>query len=91
MAKTYPLQIENVGEDTYIVMSRGHHDADEFMRAVRAAGYDWSLGKPSHRWMRSVPTRKEGYRCLYVEANEGARGAWPATYAHESYEGANHA
>lgn len=29
--KTYPLEIESVGSDTYIAMSRGHHDLDLFM------------------------------------------------------------
>lgn len=29
--KAYPLDIESVGEDTYIVMSRGHHDLEQFM------------------------------------------------------------
>ena len=32
--KPYPLDIESVGEDTYIVMSRGHHDVREFMVEV---------------------------------------------------------
>lgn len=99
MPKSYPLEIENVGGDTYIVMSRGHHDPDEFMRAVRAEGYDWPLGNPTHHWMRTVPTRKAGYTCIYAFAEQGQRGAWPATYAHEAYgveqyaaskEGASH-
>lgn len=27
----YPLDVESVGSDTYIVMSKGHHDFTEFM------------------------------------------------------------
>ena len=85
-AKRYPLCVENVGEDTYILMSKGHHDVHEFMRAVRAEGYTWPLGMPTHEWMRAIPAPKDSdYRCLYVEAKPGARGAFPATYAREAY------
>lgn len=84
-AKAYPLEIESVGEDTYIVMSKGHHDAHAFMAAVREAGYDWPLGMPKHVWMRAVPTRQPYMRCLYFEADAGARGAFPCTYAWEAY------
>lgn len=81
----YPLSVENVGEDTYILMSKGHHDVHEFMRAVRA-DYQWPLGMPTHEWMRAIPAPKNsGYRCLYVEAKPGARGAFPATYVREAY------
>ena len=84
-ARHYPLSVENVGEDTYILMSKGHHDVHEFMRAVRA-DYQWPLGMPTHEWMRAIPApRGSGYRCLYVEAKPGARGAFPATYAREAY------
>ena len=85
-APRYKLDVENVGEDTYILMSRGHHDVHEFMRAVRADGYTWPLGMPTHEWMRAIPAPKDsGYRCLYVEAKPHARGAFPATYAREAY------
>lgn len=84
-AKRYPLCVENVGEDTYILMSKGHHDVHEFMRAVRA-DYSWPLGMPTHEWMRAIPAPKDsGYRCLYVEAKPYSRGAFPATYAREAY------
>lgn len=84
--RRYPLSVENVGEDTYILMSRGHHDVHEFMRAVRADGYTWPLGMPTHEWMRAIPAPNgSGFRCLYVEAKPGARGAFPATYAREAY------
>lgn len=84
--RRYPLNVENVGEDTYILMSRGHHDVHEFMRAVRADGYTWPLGMPTHEWMRAIPAPKDsGYRCLYVEAKPGTSGAFPATYVREAY------
>ena len=83
--RRYPLDVENVGEDTYILMSKGHHDVHEFMRAVRA-DYSWPLGMPTHEWMRAIPApANSGYRCLYVEAKPGARGAFQATYVREAW------
>jgi len=83
--RRYPLSVENVGEDTYILMSKGHHDVHEFMRAVRA-DYSWPLGMPTHEWMRAIPApESSGYRCLYVEAKPHARGAFPATYVREAW------
>ncbi|MDR6381780.1 hypothetical protein [Paraburkholderia caribensis] len=86
MKREYPLDIENVGEDTYIVMSRGHHDPHAFMRKVREEGYDWPLGMPSHRWVKMTPANDGGeHSCFYNFVDEGTRGAFPATYAHEAY------
>ncbi|TQK10194.1 hypothetical protein [Herbaspirillum sp. SJZ107] len=81
--RIYPLQIENVGEDIYTLMSRGHHDPEAFMRQVRADGYEWPLGMPKHIWLRCIPP-PDGYVTWYVEATEGARGAFPATQCWES-------
>jgi hypothetical protein len=83
--KIDPLEIENVGEDVYILRSRGHHDPHEFMRKVRADGYDWPLGMPEHLWCRTVPTRKKGYNCIYVLCKQGERGAYPVTYVQEAW------
>jgi hypothetical protein len=87
MAKReYPLIIENVGENDYIVMSRGHHDPHEFMRKVREEGYDWPLGFPKHEWVKMTPANDGGeHNCFYNFVTEGTRGAFPATYAHEAY------
>jgi len=78
----YPIEIENAGDDTYIVMSRGHHDPHEFMRKVREDGYDWPLGMPTHHWVKMTPV-PDGYRYHFVI--KGTRGAFPATYAHEAF------
>ena len=81
----YPLDVENVGEDTYMLMSKGHHDVHEFMREVREH-YSWPLGMPTHEWMRAIPApANSGYRCLYVAAKPHTRGAFPATYAREAW------
>jgi len=33
-AKQYPLEVQSVGSDTYIAMSKGHHDLEAFMAAA---------------------------------------------------------
>lgn len=86
-AKAYPLEIESVGYDTYIVMSKGHHDLEEFMREAVKECPCWFLGGPCHRWVKSVPDRSGRYSMRYAFVAEGTRGAWPATYCQEYGEG----
>lgn len=87
MANSYPLDPHSVGDDTYIVMSKGHHDPVEFMRAVRAYGYDWPLGKPQHKWVKAVPCRCGEHTCHYELRDEKPGPGWfPATYAWEDWE-----
>lgn len=86
MRKTYPLAPRSVGDNTYIVMSKGHHDPDEFMRAVRAEGYDWPLGKPEHKWVKTVPCRCGEHSCHYYTSDKHMHGSFHATYAWEHYE-----
>lgn len=40
--KVYPLESKSVGGDTYIVMTKGHHDPNLFMKQVREEG-DWVI------------------------------------------------
>lgn len=80
MSRTYPLEVESVGGDVYIVMSRGHHDLNEFMRTVKADYGDWPMGGAKHMWCKTTP-HPEGDRYNFVK--EGTRGAWPATYCWE--------
>lgn len=81
----YPLQVESIGSDTYIVISRGHHDIHAFMAAVRE-DYAWPLGVPRHIWMKTRPAPSgSGYGCFFDVVPEGTRGAWPATHAQEAW------
>jgi hypothetical protein len=83
--KTYPLEPFSIGEDTYCVISKGHHDVHEFMRALRER-WQWPLGMPEHIWMKTMPAPKDsGYACWYEPVPEGTRGAWPCTYVREAY------
>lgn len=84
MAKQYPLEIDNVGSHTYIVMSRGHHDVHDFMRQVREDGFNWPLGMPKHVWVKATPDPTGECVCKYNIVEQGTRGAFPATYAWEA-------
>ena len=83
-AQNCPLEVESVGSDTYIVMSRGHHDLDLFMAKAVEQYEGWFLGGPKHVWIKTTPI-KGGV--AYNIVNEGTRGAWPATYCWEYLEG----
>lgn len=83
MAKQYPLKVENVGNDTYQVMSKGHHEPLSFMVAVRAAGYDWPLGQPSHVYFKAFPNGRG--ETSYSYASQETSGAFPATITVEAY------
>jgi len=76
----YPLEVESVGSDTYIVMSKGHHDLDKFMSEVVKDYDDWNLGGAQHVWIKTTPT-KGGWHYNIVDSS--VRGAWPATYCWE--------
>ena len=62
--RRYPLSVENVGEDTYILMSKGHHDVHEFMRATPFIRY----GK-LHRFTRHYVETIRVETHLVIHAN----------------------
>ncbi len=71
--------------DEYIVMSRGHHDIHDFMKAVRADGYEYPLECLSIVGPRLSPIRLVSTATSFVFVEEGTRGAIPVTYAWETY------
>ena len=81
----YPLKIENIGENTYMLMSRGHHDFESFMDKVKEAYPNWPMGMPEHLYYKAVPTRREGYHCVYVPCSKNTRSAFPVTVTVEGY------
>ncbi|WP_369991232.1 hypothetical protein [Pseudomonas xanthosomatis] len=81
-AKQYPLDVQSVGSDMYIAMSKGHHDLEEFMKVAVAEHPCWSLGGPAHVWIKTTPGHGT-YDCMYNIVPQGTRGAWPATYCWE--------
>ncbi len=82
--RAYPLEIENVGEDDYVLMSRGHHDPHEFMRAVAGLVQyrDWPMGEPLQCWWHATPI-DGGTR--YRESFAHTRGSFPATVSSEAH------
>ncbi|HDS1727679.1 TPA: hypothetical protein QEM47_000391 [Pseudomonas putida] len=80
--KQHPLDVRSVGEDTYICMSKGHHNLEEFMKAAVADHPGWCLGGPEHVWIKTTPGHGT-YDCMYNIVPQGTRGAWPATYCWE--------
>jgi len=85
--QSYPLEPFSIGDDRYIVISKGHHDIHAFMKAVREDVADSRpLGVPIHTWMKTTPPPPgSGYRAWYSPCTKETRGAWPCTYAHEAY------
>ncbi len=82
-AKQYPLEVQSVGSDTYIAMSKGHHDLEAFMAEAVRECPGWFLGGPQHRWCKTVPDRSGEFAHRYVFVEEGTPGALPATYCWE--------
>ena len=78
LVKVYPLELQNVGSDTYELMSKGHHDSFEFMNKVKEEypTYFESMGLPEHRWARLT----FGRFCLY---KEWQKGTFPVTWCSE--------
>jgi hypothetical protein len=82
----YPLDPFKIGEDTYCVISKGHHDIHEFMKAVRSnVAEDWPLGVPQHVWMKTMPSPRPEFSAWYSQVEPGTRGAWPCTLVLEAY------
>jgi hypothetical protein len=81
--KKYPLEIENVGEDTYHLMSKGHQDFTEFMRAVKDAYPKWPMGKPYHAYVVRAP--RKGYSSFYYPCEATHPKAIPVTCTDEAY------
>lgn len=81
-AKTYPLRITSCGEDSEVLMSKGHHDAAEFKAAAEKYqgepldGFDG----PKREWWRAVPDASGEFACRYVPADGAGAGAFPVTY-----------
>ncbi|WP_273761566.1 hypothetical protein [Aeromonas hydrophila] len=84
MKKVYPLDVCDVSHDERIVMSKGHHDIHEFMKAVRDEGFEYPLCVPEHRWAKVVPDSTGEHNHIYVFVKESVRGAFPCTYSWEA-------
>lgn len=81
--KKYPMNIENWGDDRYMLVSRGHHDIELFKQKCREEYRDHSEYLDHYKspceqyWVKAVP--RDGYKSFYVPIAQGARGAFPVT------------
>lgn len=80
--RAYPMELVCLYTDnTKTLMSKGHQDHAEFMRACE----EWygapleGWGKVRHGWGRTVPDRTGEYQFLMLPAKPHARGAYPTT------------
>ena len=81
--KSYPLDLINAGEDSYQLMSLGHHDIAEFGRVVLKEHPRWSMSIPEHGWYVRAP--KPGYSSYYYPCEKDHPKAVPMTFCREDY------
>lgn len=81
--KYYPLELENIGQDYYQIMSKGHHNINDFFTRVIEEYGHWNLKKENIKYLyyKAIPSKE--FRCYYVESSQSVRGAFPATYISE--------
>lgn len=80
--RRYPLDVECLyTDDTKTLMSKGHQDRAEFMKACEEwnGGPVEGWGKVRHGWGRTVPDSTGQYTFLMLPAKPHARGAYPTT------------
>jgi hypothetical protein len=80
---SYPLEIENVGEDTYHFLSKGHHDFSDFMTEVKKRFSRWPMGHPYHAYVVRAP--RKGYSAFYYPCESTHPYAIPVTCTDEAY------
>lgn len=85
--KSYPLDLENWGDDTYMVISRGHHDLDQFKKYVNEEYDSWGdfFEVAYHTYFKASPSKSPYSRCYYSPCSKNTRGAFPATVAQEGW------
>ncbi|WP_445403658.1 hypothetical protein [Acinetobacter vivianii] len=85
--KSYPLELENWGGDEYMVITRGHHDLDEFKKLVNEEYTSWGdfFEVAYHSYFKATPSNSPYSRCWYSPCSKNTRGSFPATVAQEGW------
>lgn len=81
----YPLKLEDWSDDALMVISRGHHDLNEFSRFV-SEHYDHYgdfFGSAYWTYYKAVPSRDGSIG--YSSCSPTTKGAFPATVAQEGW------
>lgn len=85
--RRYPLELVCLhSEDCSTLMSKGHHEPDEFLSAcLEYVKREWDcqslkdFGRVRHGWHRTVPDQSGEYTWLMVPAKPHTPGAFPTT------------
>ena len=82
----YPLELENWGEDTYLVVSLGHHDLEAFTNLVKQEYSEWGdfFESAYHGYYKQES--RAGYDSWYTPCCPTTEGAIPATIAQEGWK-----
>lgn len=85
--KQYPLELENWGDDQYLVVSRGHHDLEVFKQKVNEEFDSWGdfFEVAYHSYFKAIPSKSPYSTCYYTPCSKNTRGAFPATVAQEGW------
>jgi hypothetical protein len=77
--------LKSIGEDTYLVYSRGHHDIEDFTKYVKEEYSEWGdfFSAAYHHYYRKIGNQ---YGTWYDPCFSWERGAFPVTVAQEGWE-----
>lgn len=77
--------LKSIGEDTYLVYSRGHHNIEDFTKYVKEEYSHWNnwFDVAYHHYYRKVGNQ---YGSQYIPCFYWVRGAFPVTVAQEGWE-----
>ena len=81
----YPLKLENWGDDSYMIISRGHHELDVFKRLVNQEYEHFGnfFESAYHGYFKATP---HDFGTAYSPVGPNTRGAFPATIAQEGWQ-----
>lgn len=81
--KIYELDVQNWGDDVYMLASKGHHDIDKFKAECFDEYEDIAAALKNcecpfeHLWYKAVP--RDGWNSFYAPVEKGCRGSFPVT------------
>lgn len=81
---TDKIILENWGDDSYMIIARGHHELPLFESKVREEYEHWGdfFECAYHTYFKATPTREGTY---YHPSSPGVKGAFKATVATEGW------
>lgn len=76
---------ENIGEDSYLIFSEGHHNIEDFTKYIKEEYSEWGnfFGVAYHHYYRKIGNQ---YGSWYEPCFPWTRGAFKVTVAQEGWE-----